>query len=100
MKLSYAQPHHRGVTMIMGVGNDGLEDVSGRDTALNQVTALSAAAWVGGLLTGSVFLKNIGIGGIAATIGTRMLTKQPLPLPEPSDVVEQIKEQVPSGYYH
>src|SRR5512147_71251 len=70
MNVSYGPPGQKGVTTLMAVGADDLEQTT-TDRAVSRASWLAAGAWLFGALTGQRTVKHIGMGATIALVGVR-----------------------------
>lgn len=73
MNVSYGPPGHKGVTTLMAVGADDLEQTSA-DRAVRCASWLGAGVWLLGALTGQRTMQNVGMGATIALVGVRVAT--------------------------
>lgn len=76
MKVSYGEPGNRGVTTLMAVGADDIDNTAA-EAALNKGTVVALAASAVGFLLGIKTVRNMGLGGALALYGVRLMLKQP-----------------------
>jgi hypothetical protein len=74
MQVSYGSPGHRGVTDLMAVGADDLEETSA-DRAARNMTMLGVAVALVGVLVGSKAAKYAGAGAAVAGLAVRRSTR-------------------------
>lgn len=76
MKISYGPPGQRGVTTLMAVGADDIEE-SPTDHNITIGLGLGSAVSVLGFLVGSSTLRCLGLGAVAALYAVRWKSQQP-----------------------
>lgn len=76
MKVSFGPPGQRGVTTLMAVGADDIEE-SPTDRNITVGLGLGTAASLLGLLVGSSTIRNLGMGAVVALYAVRWKSQQP-----------------------
>jgi len=77
--VEYGPPGTRGVTAIMGLGQDEYLDPAEMNAAdaIRKVGRFSGVLWIAGLFTGNSRLKDIGLGGLIAASAMSQVTRLP-----------------------
>ena len=87
MQISFGPPGYAGVTSLIAVGADELDEgVTDRTVRIGGW--LAAAVWAIGAMSGNRTIANAGMGGTIALVAIRCMTRRGMTIPvtvEPAD---------------